>query len=181
MARLTLLTTTLLGTRSTLGAKFRIAVTPAATSRFATSCATALGTVIIPMRMLRADEVFELVELQNRLIVRLAAFAFHIDIEAGDDLEALFFKALVGEQCRAEMADADDHDRLKLFAPQNLGNPLAQLQDVVPETACAEMTKAGQILAQLGRFDARRQRECLARCGLHAVFRESIQTAQIYA
>ena len=182
MARLTLLTTTLLGTCSTLGAKLRIAFTPAGDQPVRHVLRDSARYGDNPhANFARADEALKPVKSQDRLTVRLSAFAFHIDIKAGNDLEAFFFKALVGEQRRAEMADADKDDWLKLFAPQNLGNPVAQLPDIVPKAARAEMTEAGQVLAQLGGFDTRRQRERLARRGLHAVFRESIQTAQIYA
>src|ERR1017187_3916231 len=72
-----------------------------------------------------ANKILQFVKGQNRLTVGLASFAFHIDIKTGNNLEALFFKSLVGQQCQTEMADTDEYDGLKLGAAQHLGNLVA--------------------------------------------------------
>ena len=75
--------------------------------------------------------------------------------EAGHFLAVLLLKSTVREQRSAEVAHADQHDRLQLRPAEDVGDFFAERGDFVPESTCAEMAKEGQVLPQLRRFNAR--------------------------
>ena len=155
-----------LGHASTVGAKLRMLVMPAATIRSATSwAATRRGGDDADRDAVLADDLLEVVEGAHvepgdQLVVPVG-----VGVEQRDDPEAADAEAgVVGERV-AEVADADDDDRPVLGHADLAGDLVAQVVDVVADAAGAVGAEVGEVLAQLGAVDAGRGGELLAGAG----------------
>src|SRR6478609_6957759 len=138
MERSTLRTSTCSGTASTIGAKFRMLVTPHATSRSATSCAATAGVAITPMATSWSATICS--RLSNACTSMPAttssrrAAAGRVGVEQCHDPEAAAAEAGVVGQRLAEVADADDDDGPVLGHADLAGDLVAQVLHVVPDT-----------------------------------------------
>ena len=113
-------------------------MTPAATSRSATSWAAAAGVAMTPIATpLVADDLLELVEGRTSTPATTLAEPRRVGVEQGDDPEAAAAEAgVVGERV-AEVADADDDDRPVLGHADLAGDLVAEVLDVVADAAGA--------------------------------------------
>ena len=73
------------------------------------------------------------------------------------------------------MADADEHNRLEILAAEHVCDLVVQPGDIVTEPACADVTEAGEIFAELRRFDDGRVGQRLTGDGGDAVLAEALQ------
>ena len=143
------------GTASTAGAKFRMLLTPAATSRSQTSCATAAGVAITPMATpCRATSASRSVERRDRRARRPSVPTIAgVGVDQRPDREPAGGEAAVVGQRVAEVADADDDDRPVLGQAELAGDLVDEVLDVVADAAGAVGAQVGEVLAQLGRVD----------------------------
>ncbi len=112
-------------------------------------------------------------------VIFLSRLRLGVNVERGDDFKAFLFKTAIGEQREAEIADADEHDRLQAFGAELVGDHLRQLLDIVAEAARAELAEIGEVLAKLGGLDARDLGQRLAGDGADGVVLQPRQAAQI--
>ena len=126
------------GTEITAGAKLRIDVTPAATSRSATSWAACAGVAMMPIvtcASLAIDR--QVVERPDREPEELGADLRRVGVDQRGDGEApLGEPAVVGERL-AEVADADDDDRPVLGEAELAAHLEQEVLDVVADAAGA--------------------------------------------
>jgi hypothetical protein len=114
----------------------------------------------------------------KRLADILVAFT-KIDVEPGDNLEAFLLEALVRKQGQAHVTDSDQDDWLKAICPEEISNHLAELLDIITETARSELTEISEVFPQLRGFDARRSSEGIARDRANPVLLQPLKAAQI--
>ncbi len=107
------------------------------------------------------------------------AEATRVGIEGGDDLEAFLGKAVVGEEGGAEVAGADEDDGLERLIAEHVGDHATQRLDVVAEAAGAELSEVGEVLAELGGFDAGGAGQGLAGDGLDGVVPQALEAAEV--
>ena len=175
-----MLTATSAPTVRTVGAKFRMLVTPASTIWSATSWAAAAGVAITPMAtpcsrtIARRSVERPYDDPGDGLAVPLV-----VGVEQGDDTEAAAAEAgVVGERV-TEVADPDDDDRPVTGGAHLAGDLEAQVVHVVPDAAGAVATEVGEVLAQLGAVDAGRGGEVLARADPRARLGQGGQRPQV--
>src|SRR6185436_14814410 len=101
-----------------------------------------------------ADEFWHSVHVEDGLGDALVAGAFWIDVEGGHDLEPFLFEAAVSQKRGAKTADANENDRLQTVCAEQIGDHFGQLLDIVTEAASAELSEVGEVLPQLGGFNA---------------------------
>ena len=180
MDRSTLRTSTPSGTESTVGAKLRMLVTPASTSRSQTSWAAAAGVAITPMATLvLADDLLELVEARTGSPPTTLTQPGRVGVEQGDDPEAAGGEAGVVGQGVTEVPDADDDDRPVLGDADLAGDLVAEVLHVVADAAGAVGAEVGEVLAQLGAVDPGGRGQLLAGAGADAALGEGDQGPQV--
>ena len=181
MDRSTLRTSTPSGTESTAGAKLRMLVTPAPTSRSQTDCAAAAGVAMTPMatacsrrRAPRARRTRGSARPPTSL-----AEPGRVGVEQGDDPEAAGGEPGVVGQRVPEVADADDDDRPVLGHADLAGDLVAEVLHVVPDAAGAVGAEVGEVLAELGAVHAGGGGQLLAGAGGGAALGEPDQGPQV--
>ena len=180
LARSTRRTSTCSGTRSGTGAKLRTLDTPAATSRSQTSCAAPAGVATTPMQTpVSADDPLQVGERVHGQPADHLAGALRGGVDQRRDAEAAAGEAAVVGQRVPEVADADDDDRPVLGQPQLAGDLVHEVADVVADAAGAVRAQVRQVLAQLGRVDARGLGELLGGHRRGAVLVEGDQGAVV--
>jgi len=125
-----------------------------------------------------ANNFIDAVHRMNRNGGCFVAFA-GVVVEGGDDFKAFLFEAFVGEEGKAEVADADEDDGLEAGGAEEVGDHRAELLDVVSEAAGAELAEVGEVFAELGGFDAGGLGEGFAGHGANVVGLEALEAAQI--
>ena len=115
----------------------------------------------------------------NRLLDFLVAFAPGLGIKRGDDFKSFLFKSAIRQQRQAEVADADQDDRLQPRGAELIGNPGGKFRHVVTEAARAERAEIGEVLAELRGLDAGGLGQRLAGNRADAVFAQPRQAAQV--
>ena len=78
-----------------------------------------------------------------------------VDVEHGDDPEAVVGEDVRGRDRRAEVAGAEQRDVVLAGGPQDLADLGDERLDVVADPALAELPEAGQVAPDLGRVDVR--------------------------
>ena len=115
----------------------------------------------------------------NRLLDFLVALASRLGIKGGDDFKSFLFESAIRQQRQAEVADADQDDRLQPRGAEFVGNLCGKFRHVVAEAARAEGAEIGEVLAQLRGLDAGGLGQRLAGNGADAVLAQPRQAAQI--
>ena len=127
------------------------------------------------------DEITDAIHAVHGDLGGLVAGTDGIEIEGGEDLEAFLFEAAILEEGGAEIADADEDHGLESAGAEEIADHLGELIDIVTEAAGAELAEVGEVLAELGGFDAGGAGEGFAADGLYFVFLETLQAAQVDA
>ena len=76
------------------------------------------------MTLCSRDEFFEFVHAEDGLGNFFVAAAMRVDVEGGDDFEALLFKAAIGKQGQTQIADAHQDDGLQALGAEFIGDHL---------------------------------------------------------
>jgi hypothetical protein len=127
-----------------------------------------------------AHDLREVLERLDRDAADLRADARRVGVDESGDADAAGREAAVGGQGRAEVADADDDDVPVLGLAQLAGDLVAQVLDVVAHAPRAIGAEVGQVLAELGRVDARRRGELVRRAHVDALVGERRQRTQVH-
>src|SRR5262249_19847947 len=93
--------------------------------------------------------------------------------------EALPGKALVAEQRRAEVAEADQRDRPLAVESEDLLQLGLEPGHVVADAPHPELAEVGEVLAHLGRVEVEALGQLLGRYRLHSVLLELLQAARV--
>ena len=131
-------------------------MTPASTSRSATSWAAAAGVAMMPIAMprsrddRRAGRRWARPRGRRRCSPTLAGSAS----TSATTAEAAGAEAAVVGERLAEVADADDHDRPVVGEAELAADLVQQVLDVVADAPGAVGAEVGEVLADLGRVDA---------------------------
>ena len=154
------------GTESTAGAKLRMLVTPAATSRSQTPWAAAAGVAMTPMATRSPATISSSSsKAHDRHVAHLLRPPVGVAVEQRHDAEAAGAEPGVVGQRVPEVADADDDDGEVLGDADLAGDLVAEVLHVVADPAGAVGAQVGQVLAQLGAVDAGGGGELLAGAG----------------
>ena len=131
--------------------------TPASTRRSATSWAAAAGTARTPTTIssLGDDRLAARRSRAPRRLADLGADDARVDVEHGDDLEAVVGEDVGAGDRLAEVAGAEEGDVVLAGGAQDLADLRDQRLDVVADPALAELAEAGEVAADLGRVDVR--------------------------
>ena len=155
MARSTLRSCTPSGTVSTAGAKFKMAPTPASTSRSATSWAADAGVAMIPITTSwRAHQIGQPVEGLHREIAHQGAHLGRIGVDEGRHPVAPGPEAPIVGEGPPEVPQPHDDHRPVLGEAQLASDLVQELLDVVPHAPGSIGTQIREVLAHLGRVDA---------------------------
>src|SRR5690606_23500148 len=149
MERSTLRTSTPSGTFSTVGAKFRMEVTPAATSRSQTCWAAPAGVAITPIDTPLSWMIFS----RSSVCFTGMPAGRGVPVNQGADAEAAGGETSVVGEGGAEVADTDDHNRPVLGQAQFAGDLVHEILDVVAHAARPVGAQVGEVLAQLRGVD----------------------------
>ena len=125
------------------------------------------------------DEFRQFLHAQEGLFDFLVPLALRRGVESGDDFEALFFEAPIGEEGEAEVADADEDDGLEPGGSELVGDFPGELADIVAQAAGAEGAEVGEVLPELGGLDAGGLGERLAGDGADEVLAQPGEAAHI--
>ena len=176
----TLRTSTWSGTDSTLGAKFRMLLTPAATSRSQTSWATCAGVAITPIATPRSPTTSSRSrQRHHRQPGDLGAHDRRVGVDQRPDREPARGEPAVVGQRVPEVAEPHDDDRPVLGQAQLAGDLEDQVVDVVADAPGAVGAEVGEVLAQLRRVDPGRGGELLRGDGRDAVLGQRAERPQV--
>src|SRR5262249_36529248 len=100
--------------------------------------------------------------------------------EHGRDREAARDETTVVGQGAAEVAGPDDDHRPVLGQAKRPGYLVDEVVDVIADAPDAVGAEVGQVLAQLGRVDARGGRELLAGHGADAALGQAVERTQVH-
>ena len=152
------------GTLITDGAKFKMLVTPAATSASAASCAAAPGVAMTPIEMPRCWTTWA---TSSRWRTRTPpidrADLGGVDVDDPADREAPVAETVVAGERLAEVAGTDDDDRPVVGQAELAADLVDEEIDVVADAAGAVAAEVAEVLAHLGRVDAGEFGEFLGR------------------
>src|SRR6266568_4687505 len=109
-----------------------------------------------------------------------AAHDSRVAVEHGGDREAAGDETSVIGQGPAEVARAHDDHRPVLHQAERPGHLVDEVVDVVADPPDPVGAEVGQVLAQLGRVDARGGRELLAGHGADAALGQAVERAQVH-
>ena len=73
-----------------------------------------------------------------------------VGVEDGGEAEALGVEALVGHQCAAEVAGADEEDVPDFVGAEDLFDLGDEVVDAVADAGVAELAEVGEVFADLG-------------------------------
>ena len=131
-------------------------LTPASTRRSATAWAASAGTARTPTTISSsATTASSSAKSRTRRSPTSLADDLGIDVEDGDDLEAVVGEDVGAGDRLAEVAGAEEGDVVLARGAQDLADLRDQRVDVVADAALAELAEAGEIAADLGRVDVR--------------------------
>ena len=102
-----------------------------------------------------------------------------VGVEQRGDAEAAVVEAAVPGEGRAEVPDADEHDRPAAAEAEHAADLALELGDVVADAAGAVRAEVRQVLAQHGRADAGGRGERVAADGRAAVLGQRVQGPQV--
>ena len=105
--------------------------------------------------LLLGDDRLELGEVADPHAADLLADDGGLDVEHGDDLEAVVGEDVGAGDRLAELAGAEEGDVVLARGAQDLADLGDQRLDVVADAALAELAEAGEVAADLGRVDVR--------------------------
>ncbi len=129
-------------------------LTPASTSRSATSWAASAGTASTPTTISSVgDDVVEVVDRPHRDAAELLADQLRGAVEDRDDPEAVVGEDVGGGDRLAEVAGAEQGDVVLARGAQDLADLGDQRLDLVADAALAELAEAREVAADLGRVD----------------------------
>ena len=167
--------------RARSGAKLRMLVTPAATSRSQTSWAAAAGVAMTPIATCSlGDDRLELVEARGSAAPPTCSPTRSGSLSSSATMrKPREEKPGVVRQRVAEVADADDDHGQVLGDADLAGDLVAEVLHVVADAAGAVGAEVGQVLAQLGAVHAGGGGELLARAGADAALGEADERAQV--
>ena len=158
-------TVTPAGTESTDGAKLRMLVTPALTSRSAASWAADGGVAMTPIEILlrrpRSGRARRAARTRDAADDGVDLGGVDVD-DAGHRKAALVEAAVAGERL-AEVAGADDHDRPVVVEPELAADLVDEVVDLVADAARAVAAEVREVLAHLGGVDAGQLGEAVGR------------------
>jgi hypothetical protein len=103
--------------------------------------------------LLLGDDPLELAEVAHLEAADLCADDRRVDVEHGDDLEAVVGEDVGAGDRLAEVADAEEGDVVLAGGAQDLADLPHQRLDVVADATLAELAEAREIAADLGRVD----------------------------
>ncbi len=153
---------------------------PAATIRSATSCAAMAGVAMTPMATPCSATISSRSSKgRTSMPADQLLVALGVGVEQGHHAEPAAAEAGVVGQRVAEVADADDDHRPVLGHADLAGDLVAQVVDVVADSAGAVGAEVGEVLAQLGAVDAGCGREVLAGAGGDAWSASATQRAKV--
>lgn len=107
------------------------------------------------------------------------AFAGWLGIKGGDDFEAFASEAAVSEEGAAEVTCADEDDGLEACGAEDVGEFFGEGGDGIAEAAGSEVADVGEVLAELGGFDAGGAGERDGGDGIDAVGVEALEGAVV--
>lgn len=107
------------------------------------------------------------------------AFAGWLGVEGGDDFEAFASEAAVSEEGAAEVTCADEDDGLEACGAEDVGEFFGEGGDGIAEAAGSEVADVGEVLAELGGFDAGGAGERDGGDGIDAVGVEALEGAVV--
>ena len=107
------------------------------------------------------------------------AFAGWLGIKGGDDFEAFASEAAVSEEGAAEVTGADEDDGLEACGAEDVGEFFGEGGDGIAEAAGSEVADVGEVLAELGGFDAGGAGERDGGDGIDAVGVEALEGAVV--
>lgn len=107
------------------------------------------------------------------------AFAGWLGVEGGDDFEAFASEAAVSEEGAAEVTCADEDDGLEACGAEDVGEFFGEGGDGIAEAAGSEVADVGEVLAELGGFDAGGAGERDGGDGIDAVGAEALEGAVV--
>lgn len=107
------------------------------------------------------------------------AFAGWLGVKGGDDFEAFASEAAVSEEGAAEVTGADEDDGLEACGAEDVGEFFGEGGDGIAEAAGSEVADVGEVLAELGGFDAGGAGERDGGDGIDAVGAEALEGAVV--
>lgn len=138
------------GTRSTVGAKFQIARTPASTSLSQTSWRVGRGHGDdADVQLQPLGDVGHLLRREYRDAVEGGVPQRRVAVERGDDLQPVLLEAHIGHQRLAEMSGAHDHRAVDVVISQKAFDIGLQLADAVADLRLAAAADEREVLAHL--------------------------------
>ena len=143
--------------------------TPASTSRSATAWAASAGTARTPTTI-SCSATTDSSSPKSRTCRSPTSLAddVRVDVEHGDDLEAVVGEDVGAGDRLAEVAGAEEGDVVLAGGPQDLADLGDQRLDVVADAALAELAEAREVAADLRRVDVGVVRQFLRRDRLAA-------------
>ena len=133
------------GTLMTVGVKFKMLVTPAATSESAASWAAAPGVAITPIDLIEVPDSHAADDRSDLGVV---------DVDDATDRETAVAETVVAGEGLAQVAGPDDDDGPIMSETKLATNLVHEKFDVVPDSTRAVAAEVAQVLADLGSIDA---------------------------
>ena len=176
----TVLTATSAGAWSCVGAKFRIAFTPAFTTRSSDLLRlVARHGQHHDVGMFALDVALELRDVADGNALELPADLVRIVVVGGEDAEAALAESAILGEGRADLTGADDDDAPFAAESEDLAQASGQLGHGVAEPALSEGPEEGEVLSHLGRRRPAALRQLFARYGRQSAGLEVLQKAEV--
>ena len=146
------------GACSRTGAKFQMARMPPATIKSATACASAAGTVMMPIRMCIRWARFGSLSSGRTCLPWICVPIFDgIEVKGGHDLQAALLKFAVAQQRRTHAAGPDEKGVVDVIPAEKPLQFLNHIRQHIADARPADDADRFQILAHLRRIQVQIQ------------------------
>src|ERR1051325_3878749 len=129
--------------------------------------------------VLLANDLGQLVDSEYANREFSVAEPLHVHVECSPNFEPFLLKAAIGKQSRAEISDADEHDRLQAARAQQVCDHARELLDIVAQSAGSKLPEVSEVFAKLRGFHTRDLRERFARDRANVIGLQSLQAPKI--